>query len=417
MTPLSGKVWDLSHFWDAPHRPLFLASFLCAFFTVAWWPLGVGIGIPAPAFEPAVLWHVHELIFGFAAAAVGGYLLTALPSWTGLPLVRGTALKVLLLFWVLSRLAIALADHVPLWLLHILNAGYFLWLAGIMCHQFLLGGTYRKSGFVGAVLVLGCAEVLFLRAAMGGHPSISLNLAHWVLIGFTLLMTVVGTRAIPALTNNWFDRIGRTDLKIQESPFSRHLALGLLAITIAGMLVGQFDVAYGALICAALAVLWAMRGWRTATALSNPLLTAQHLAFLWVPIGQATIGILWFFPTIYPLADAVHIITIGAMSGLIMAIAGRAASHHENGDMRAGKGFVLGVLMIWITTWIRLTVPLIPQHSSAILAIAAVIYCFGWAVFIVGFLPAVLGPVVRPVLSGKKHLNTNSSTLQTEKSI
>jgi uncharacterized protein involved in response to NO len=238
-----------------------------------------------------------------------------------------------------------------------------------------------------------------------------------VLIGFTLLMTVVATRAIPAFTNNWFDRIGRTDLKIQQTPFSRHLALGLLAIAITGMLVGQFDVAYGALICAALAILWTMRGWRTTTALSNPLLAAQHLAFLWVPIGQVTIAILWFFPTIYPLADAVHIITIGAMSGLIMAIAGRAASHHKSGEMRAGKCFVTGVLMIWTTTWVRLAAPLFPQHSSAIIAIAAVIYCLGWLVFIAGFLPAVSGPVIRPVLSGKRHLNTDGSTLQTEKSI
>lgn len=414
MTLAVGKNWDLSEFWHAPYRPLFLASFVCALITVGWWPLAVGFGMPAPAFEPVVLWHVHELIFGFAAAAVGGYVLTALPSWTGRPLLRGAPLKILMLFWLLSRLATAQAENLPLWLLHSLNSGYFMWLAWILCHQFWASRTYHKGGFVGVVLGLGCAEVLFLGAAMGGDYGDSLNLAHIMVIGFTLLMTNVATRAIPAFTNNWLDRNGRQELRIMPALMSRYLAQGLLLIAMLGLLAGVPDVAYGALICAALAILWNMRGWRSATALSNPLLAAQHLAFLWVPIGQVTIGVLWFFPTVYPLADAVHVITIGAMSGLIMAIAGRAACHQDSGDMRAGKGFVLGVLMIWLATCIRLSAPIFVHHTGPIVTVAAVIWCLGWAAFIAGFGRAILGPVIRPVLSGKKHPIPENLYPQTE---
>ncbi len=417
MMPAAGKDWGLGYFWHAPHRPLFLASFLCALIIVAWWPLGVTLGLPAPGFEPAVLWHVHELIFGFAAAAIGGYLLTALPSWTGLPLVQGMPLKILLLFWLLSRLAIAQADEVPIWLLHVINSSYFLWLSGILGHHILLRGTYRKSGFVAAVLALGCTEALFLNAALGGHPWVSFSQTHTVVIGLTLLMTVIGTRAIPAFTNNWFDQTGRPDLRISQRPALRHLAQGLIALALAGMLVEQSNIAYGALVFAGMTLLWIMRGWRTAISFSNPLLAAQHLAFLWVPVGQIVIGLLWFFPTVYPSADAIHTITIGAVSGLIMAIAGRAAAHHESGVMHASKGFILGILMIWITTWIRLIAPLVPQHSPAILAVATVIWCLGWAAFIVGFYPAIVGPVIRPVLSGQKHAKATLPLQQTKKSI
>lgn len=417
MTPPAGKGRNLSHFWEAPHRPLFLAAFFCALVTVAWWPLGVQLGLPAPRFEPAVLWHIHELLFGFTAAAIGGYLLTALPSWTGLPLVRGNPLQVLLLFWITSRLATAQADEMPVWLLQFINTGYFLWLAGLLSHQIILRGAYRKSGFVAVVLALGCAEALFLHVALSGHPWVSFKLTHSAIIGLSLLMTVIGTRAIPAFTNNWFDQTQRPDLRIAQTPTLQHLVQALLGAALTGMLVGQFNVAYGALILAGLTLLGIMCRWRTATTLSNPLLVAQHLAFLWLPIGQITIGILWFFPGYYPSADAVHAITIGAVSGLIMAIAGRAAAHQENGDMRAGIGFVLGVLMIWATTWIRLTAPLFPQHAAAILAVAAVIWALGWVVFIAGFLRAVTGPVIRPVLSGRKHQTINHLPHQTESSI
>lgn len=401
MTRPQGKTWDFRHFWDAPHRPLFLASFLCAFLTVAWWPLGVGIGFPG--LRPVVLWHVHELIFGFAGAAIGGYLLTALPSWTARPPVRGTLLKVLLLFWGLARLVTAMAGHVPLGLLIGLNAAFFLWLAGILIHQTITSGTFRKAGFGVAVLALGSGEALFLAAAMSGRAWISLTVAHIVLVGIALLMTIVGARAIPAFTNNWLVRTGQRDLEIRDEPSTRHLAQGLLIAVIISLLINQPGVAHIAMICAAAATLWNMRRWRLATSLSNPLLVALYLAYLWLPIGLAGVGILWFYPTIYPVSDAIHAFTIGAMSGLIMAIAGRAASHHESGDLRANRGYTMGVLMIWLATLLRLIVPLFVGQSGEVQTVAALIWCAGWVIFIVGFLPALWGPAPRPVLSGRKH--------------
>jgi uncharacterized protein involved in response to NO len=176
-----------------------------------------------------------------------------------------------------------------------------------------------------------------------------------------------------------------------------------LVAVIISLLINQPGVAHIAMICAAVVILWNMRRWRFATSLSNPLLAALHLAYLWLPIGLAGVGILWFYPTIYPVADAIHAFTIGAMSGLIMTIAGRAASHHESGDLRTNRGYTMGVLMIWIATLLRLIVPLFVGQSGEVLTVAALIWCAGWVIFIVGFLPALCGPAPRPVLSGRKH--------------
>lgn len=97
-------------FWAAPYRPMFSGAALWAIVCIGWWPLGVRLGLPAPAFEPTLLWHVHELLFGFAALAVGGYLLTALPNWVAKPPEQGMILKLLMGFWVLGRLTTAMAD-------------------------------------------------------------------------------------------------------------------------------------------------------------------------------------------------------------------------------------------------------------------------------------------------------------------
>lgn len=375
--------------------------------TVAWWPLGLEIGLPSPGLRPVVLWHVHELIFGFAGAAIGGYLLTALPSWTARPPVRGLPLKTLLLFWGMARLVTAMAGHVPPGLLLGLNAAYFLWLAGILFHQTITAGAYRKAGFGVAVLAFGSGELLFLTAAMTGRAWVSFAVAHIILVGIALLITSIGARAIPAFTNNWLVRTGRCDLEIHDEPSTRYLAQGLLVVAIVSLLIKQPDVAHGVMICAAMVILWNMRRWRSVTSLSNPLLAALHLAYLWLPFGLAGVGILWFYPTTYPVPDAIHALTIGAMSGLIMAIAGRAASHHEGGDLRAGRGYTMGVLMIWFATLLRLAVPLFVDQSAGILTMAALIWCAGWVIFTVGFLPALCGPALRPVLSGRKHQITS----------
>lgn len=389
------------NFWEAPHRPLFSAAILCAFFSVAWWPLGVGLGAPPPALEPVIIWHIHELIFGFAAAAIGGYLLTALPSWTGNPPVRGRILMLLLAFWTSARLAIAFAIHLPKLLLVGLNCGYFMVLAGIIGHQLISARAYRKLGFLLAVIALGSGEVLFLTSALIDRLWNSLEIAQISLFGIAMLMVAVGVRAIPAFTNNWLAQTGRSVQTYRHAPVSLLLAQTSLALSIAAKLFARHDISYGAMICAALVLLWEMLGWRSLTAFSNPLLAALHISFLWLPLGFLTIGISGLAPTVMPMADAIHAVTIGAMSGLIMAISGRAAAHTKTGDMQANMSLKLGFLLIWAATCIRLAAPILT--GLPVVMLAAVTWCLAWIAFAVGFLPALTEPLRRPVLSGRRH--------------
>lgn len=394
--------------WDAPHKMLFLASALWALVTIAWWPLGVGAGLPPPAFEPVILWHIHELFFGFAGAAVGAYLLTALPGWASQPPVGGTALKVLVLWWGMARVLTAFADLIPLHILLIANAGYFLWLAGIIGLQTASAGAYSKIGFSLFLILLGFAEALFMNFAMTGQPSIGQNAVPAVLIGFSLLICIVGSRAIPAFTRNWLAQSANADQQVRAAPLSRFLAQLLLVIALVSTLLGWPEVTHIAMICAGLAILKNMQGWRSATALADPLLAALHVAYLWLPIGLVGIGLLWFSKVHYSEADAIHALTIGAMSGLIIAIAGRATSHQKDGDMRANKGFVAGVLLIWSATWVRLSVPIFAGLTSELLIAAALLWCLGWLVFLWGFLPLLLRPATRPVLSGKRYMMSDN---------
>jgi uncharacterized protein involved in response to NO len=391
------------YFWDAPHKPLFLASFVWALITILWWPLGVQIGLPAPAFEFPVLWHAHELIFGTVGAAIGGYLLTALPSWTKRPPTSGNTLKLIFFLWILARFATAVADYLPPTVTIAINSGYFMWLAGYLFYQITVARIFRKVGFCIALIALGLGDALLLNAAMSGRPEVGLSVARTAIIVIAILMTVIASLAIPAFTQNWLRQTQNKNISINSASVSRTLALCFLAVALALSLAQWPYERSFALIGAALLLLWNARRWRLLSALSNPLLAAMHLAFLWLPIGLLAMGLTRLFPGVYPQADAVHAITIGAMSGLIMAIAGRAAAHHENGIMRPGKGFVFGVVAIWVTTWLRLAAPVFPAYSSEIIVLATVAWGVGWAVYISGFLRVLKVPAIRPVLSGGKY--------------
>ncbi len=85
-------------------RPFFLLAGLDAIFNVAVWLLAYFHPEIWPAAAlPAMYWHAHELLFGFIAAAIAGFLLTAVPGWTGRSSYAGPPLMVLTGIWLAGR--------------------------------------------------------------------------------------------------------------------------------------------------------------------------------------------------------------------------------------------------------------------------------------------------------------------------
>ncbi len=401
MTPKTDSNRTLASFWAAPYRPLFLAAYLCAFITVGWWPLGDWIGLPGPACTPKVLWHVHELIFGFAGAAIGGYILTALPGWTRALPTQGSCLKALFALWLGARIATAFACNTFPFVPLAFNAGYFGLLAVVVGRHLWCARAFNKLGFLCAILALGISEALFMSATSFGMPWVAVDMTLPMTLGATMLLNGVGSRAIPAFTSNWLLSKGRSNTIPLPMAAYTILTQALLVVCILAALNGWSVCQSLAMIATALLLIWQMRRWQTFDVLANPLLAALHLSYLWLPIGLLIMGLSGLVSDVYRIEDALHAITIGGLSGLIMAISGRAAAHTKAGDMKARNPFVVGVVLVWMSAVTRLTSPLMPAFQLEVLA--AVVWCIGWAVFTVGFLPALTGPVHRPAFSGTKY--------------
>ena len=87
-------------------RPFFLMGAAWAFLTMALWIGALTGQITLPShFAPADR-HVHELLYGYLTAIVAGFLLTAVPNWTGRLPIAGWRLAALSFLWLSGRVAL-----------------------------------------------------------------------------------------------------------------------------------------------------------------------------------------------------------------------------------------------------------------------------------------------------------------------
>ncbi|NCU19544.1 NnrS family protein [Candidatus Falkowbacteria bacterium] len=400
MTPTPAQLSDL---WLAPHRPLFLAAGCWAFLAVLWWQWGAGLGLAPPSLGTPTLWHVHEMVFGFGAASMAAYFLTAVTSWTGRPALTGPGLQALVALWVTARAAMLGADSLPLPVLIAPGLGYFALLAGVLARDIAAARVWGKLGFPAAVAALGLVDVLFIIAARQGWALFdTVALVRAGVMFFAIKVAVIAGGMIPAFTGNWLRQVGAMVPPPRENRLANRLGLATLFAALALTLAGAEVTSGLALIIAGLVQGWRLSGWRMRAALRNPLLAMMQLTFLWLVIGLILVGVARLLPGLWPEADAVHALTMGAMSGMVMSVAARAAARREGGALIAGRLLPLAFAVLWSAAWVRVASPLFADSYAALVAAAATIWCAAWALFLVAFVPRIFGPVLRPVFSGAR---------------
>ena len=378
--------------WQAAYRPLFFCAGLWALLAPAvWlWPGGYG-GDP-------VGWHLYELVFGMGGAAVGGYLLTALPSWTGGGPVPPRRVRALAILWVLARLAWPLVGVVPVWLVLGLALGYFVFLAAILAAAIIRARAWSRLIFPIVVAVLAMADAALLARHAGGL-AIGPGTIAPVLI-FAFLHNIIGGRAVPAFSESWRYKSGGAG-RI-NTPRALVAAPAALIATAAGlMLAGRDDLAGWLLPVAAGLQALNMTGWQVLRAEPYPALRMLQAAWLWSPVGLLLLGGALLRPQMIQPATAVHALTMGAMGTMILAISARAAMRRHGAKLLAGPGLSVAFVLVWLSPLVRLLHPYVAFSGFDPVIVSAAIWMAGWATFLWAFRPALRGAVPSPVLSAR----------------
>ncbi len=191
----------------AGFRPFFLAAAGWAVLAMAvWLPLFSGeVELPS-RFDP-LSWHIHEMLFGFVMAAVGGFLLTAIPNWTGRAPVSGTPLAVLVGLWLLGRVACLFSALIPGWLVVGADLAFAAALEVVAAGELSAAGNRRNYPLLAPVIVLAIANLLMHLQSFGVAVPIGIGWRLGVAV-VIVLISVIGGRIVPAFTSNWLNARG-----------------------------------------------------------------------------------------------------------------------------------------------------------------------------------------------------------------
>lgn len=313
-------------------RPFFLGGAVWAVVALSLWLTVLAGDFTLPtAFDP-LAWHRHEMLFGFVGAIVAGFLLTAIPNWTGRLPIAGVPLAALFGLWAAGRAAMFFSAQIGPLPAAIVDAGFYLLLAMTAARE-VVEANNRNLPIVALVLLFGLANGLDHLAAAGmlGDPDLPWKSAVALI---TVMISLIGGRIVPSFTRNWLAKQGITKgLPGQPTRFDLAVigltALGMLAWIAAphgwlpGILLGAGAMAQGFRL-----IRW--KGWRAA---SDVLVLVLHVGYCWVPIGLGLLAAAEFDAV--PQSAAVHALTAGAMATMILAVMTRATLGHTGRELRA----------------------------------------------------------------------------------
>ena len=374
-------------------RPFFLAGSLYSGLAIAFWlPLLYGQLETASLFEP-VDWHIHEMLFGYLAAVVTGFLLTAIPNWTGRLPVQGTPLLLLFLLWLAGRFAVFFSAELGWVAAAAIDCAFLAALAAAAAIEIVAGRNWRNLKVLAPVTVLLAANILFhVEARLAGTTDISRRLAIAAAI---LLVTIIGGRIIPSFTRNWLVRENPGRL---PQPFGRvdALMIGLSAAALAAWTLFPYSVAAGGLLLAAgLANAVRLARWAGDRTLRDPLVLILHLAFLFVPLGLVLCGLAALTPDLVPAAAGIHAFGAGAIGSMTLAVMVRATLGHTGRELRAGPAALAIFTAAILAGVLRIAAAFLPA-SIHLLHLSALLWSAAFLGFAAAFGAMLLSPRLRP---------------------
>jgi uncharacterized protein involved in response to NO len=367
-------------------RPfVFMGTLYAGLAILAWLPLFYGWLETSSLFAP-VDWHIHEMLFGYLAAVMTGFLLTAIPNWTGRLPVQGMPLLVLVLIWLAGRLAVYFSGHIGWMAAAIIDCAFLLAVVLAAATEIVAGRNWRNLKVLIPVTVLLAANVVFhAEAHFSGISDISRRLGIGAAI---LLITIIGGRIIPSFTRNWLVRENPGRLPV---PFNRFdaAAIGLSALALA---LWAFLPARGvtglALLAAAIVNVMRLGRWAGDRTFRDPLVVILHVAYAFIPLGMLLAALAILYPETVAPAAAMHAFGVGAIGAMTLAVMVRATLGHTGRALRAGKAGCFVFAAILIAAVVRIAAALgVPGDWPIHLAACA------WAAAFLGF--AVLyGPMI-----------------------
>lgn len=377
------------YLFKAGWRVFFLAAGLWAVISVGVWTLWLaGLADPSSHLGTAPqLWHAHEMIFGYATAALGGFFLTAVPNWTGAKAAPQRFILLVAGLWLAGRLAVCLAGFLPAWLVAAVDLAFLPVLAAKVLTQLLARPKAQNMMFL-LLLSMVWTSNLLVHLEWMGIAGTEWQGLRGGLLTICAMIAALGGRVTPAFTRNAMLRAGLDETRLPVSHRWLDLPGTALAIlTALVVLAGVPDTFSGAL--ALLAGLFAaarLAGWRALALPGEPIVWALHLGYGLLALGLATWGLAQL--GLGSELGALHILGIGAIGGMTLAVMSRASLGHSGRALVAPRPVAIAYALIPVAVALRWAGSAFAGFYLPGMIGAGLVWCLAFALYL-----GALGPI------------------------
>ena len=367
-------------------RPFYLGAASFALLSIPLWvALFLGQWNLTMALPP-LLWHAHDMLFGFAIAVILGFLLTAVKAWTGLATPRGAFLGALALLWLAARVA---AVTGPYALYAVLDLALLPLVAAVLTRLLLRAGNRRNLPLAGMLMLLALANGVFHLGVIGAIDVSPLTLLYAALALIVMIECVIAGRVIPAFTMS-----ATPGLKLQVRAPVERAALALTALALLLWVLAPASAGWnmvGGLVfsLAALAQVGRLLQWRPALTRLRPILWILHVSYAWIPFGLALLAAARFGWV--GTSAGVHALAIGATAGLIIGMITRTARGHTGRALQVSRPEITAYVLVMLAAVVRVLLPLaVPQWLPLALVVAAAAWSVAFAIYLFIYTPWLL---------------------------
>jgi uncharacterized protein involved in response to NO len=367
-------------------RPFFLLAAIAAVLLMVLWPAIWRGHLGSPSFYPAFAWHGHEMLFGYAAAVIAGFLLTAVRNWTGMPTWTGARLGLLALVWLLGRV-LPWLPGVPAVLIIVVDVA-FLPLVAISLFGPLWHGQNRTNrvflpllGAMGVVNLLSHLQLVGLAEGLGDPRRVMLDLV-------LMLIVIVAGRVLPFFTQNVVPGFrAKTRARVEQASF---LTLGLIAFlelvpVLPAGVTGLLWLVFGAVQVARLS------GWFDVRVFRIPVLWVLHAGYAWLCLGALLTGLSLF--GLFPPPSALHAITVGGVGVFTLGMMARVARGHTGRPIDVPRAVAAAFVLANVAALIRVFGPaLLPGQYALWVDSSVGLWVVSFGIFAWQYLPMLLRP-------------------------
>ena len=371
-------------------RPFFLCGSLFSIFAIVLWLLMYKGAINLGLFGGGYWWHIHEMIFGFGCAIIAGFLLTAVQNWTGARGIEGTTLLVLFLLWLAGRIVLLFPTTLGMFFSTIIELSFLPTVAFVLAKPLIAIKQYRNLFFVPLLLIFTVANLeMHLAVYYPTLFSIQFSAYAGIMI-VTFLMSVMAGRVTPMFTANGTKTPKATSLFWLDIVTNGSLGIATLYLLFQAVL-GFSDTFFGILLISAgifQTIRWLR--WKPWITLTIPLLWSLHIAIKFIALGLILLGLSYLVDEI-PSHHIWHLLTIGGMGGLILAMISRVSLGHTGRPLSPPKAMPFAFIFITLAALLRSIGPwLFTDKAELCIDISGSFWLLAFGIFLITYAPMLM---------------------------